>query len=226
MTVHDPSTQRKTAADLSRRLFLWSGVGLSAPLANTVRVKNETVYHFVTPECDVRMTVEFYDGYSSDGFWFSEHRTDRQYCFSRHGEEGRNCLTQFSGSIAIARYRIRSRSHSPDLLILREHVRTNDQDNRFNSRPPFERALEIREGLASDIQAFGYEGDNSPAHATTAQPSEPWFFMRQDLYLASGSAPFLVVHWKHTLSAIRLLDVIPGADPPHQSATVIEEGGR
>ena len=156
------------------------------------------------------MTVEFYDSYSSTGFWFNERRTDRQYCLSGRGDEDHDCLTKFSGSIAIARYQIRSRSHSPGSLTLREQVRTIDQDARLDTRPPFERAMEVRRGFASDIQAFGYEGDRSPSDATGTQPSEPWCFMRQDLYLAQGNAPFLVAHWKHTLSAIRLLDAIPG----------------
>ncbi len=209
--------------DLSRRLFLWSGVSFGAPLANTANVKNETIYHFVTSDCDVRMAVEFYDNYSSGGgFWFEELRTDRQYCLSGNGEEGRNCLSNFSGSIAIARYHIRSRSHSPGSLTLREHIRTIDQDIRLGSRPPFERALEIRGGFASDIQAFGFEEKDPLRHVPVAQPSEPWCFVRQDLYLASASAPFLVVHWKHTLSAIRLLDVILGEQTrliaPHTGA--------
>jgi hypothetical protein len=55
--------------------------------------KNETVYHFVTPECDVRMTVEFYGGYSSEGVCFNERRTNGQYCLSGQGQEGRHYLT-------------------------------------------------------------------------------------------------------------------------------------
>jgi hypothetical protein len=35
--------------------------------------------------------------------------------------------------------------------------------------------------------------------------------MRQDLYLQPSYSPFLVLHWMHTLTAIRLIDVIPVA---------------
>ncbi|MFZ0591668.1 MAG: hypothetical protein WAM39_14475 [Bryobacteraceae bacterium] len=198
--------------DISRRFFLESSAGFAAPVAIQPRPKNEAVYHFATSEYDVRMTVEFHDRYSSNGFHFRERLKNRQFCLSGAGEEGRNCLANFSGSLAIARYHIRPRSKPPSFLTLREHVRTIDQDRRLNERPPFERALEIQGGVASDIQAFGYETEASSRSATADAASfiDPWCFLRQDLYFDMQNAPFLVVHWKHTLSAIRLLDVIPG----------------
>jgi hypothetical protein len=80
----------------------------------------------------------------------------------------------------------------------------------LNERAPYERALALQGGLASDIQAFGYEAkDGSPA-ASNAESHEPWCLFRQDLYFDQQSQPFLVLHWKHTLSAIRVLDLIPG----------------
>ncbi|HEY7303416.1 MAG TPA: hypothetical protein VH601_04855 [Bryobacteraceae bacterium] len=207
---------------LNRRCFLSSGVAFgAAPFAASVRVQNETVYHFATRECDIRMSVEFYDRYSSQGFWFRERRTDARYCLSPDGEKGRACLPNFSGSIAIAQYRIRSRSNSSNLLVLRERVRSIDRDNRVNERPPFERTLDLQGGLASDVQAFGYVPDaSSPDQAGAAQAHEPWCLFRQDLYLDAAGSPFLVVHWKHTLSAIRILDVIPG------DQTQIVDGGK
>ncbi len=87
---------------------------------------------------------------------------------------------------------------------LREYVRTIDHDPRFELRPPFEATLEFRQGVASDIQAFGVEG------ARPAATADPWYYFRQDLYLDARGAPFLVLHWKHALDSIRMLDVIPG----------------
>jgi hypothetical protein len=179
---------------MERRSFLWSAALASAPKAR----QPETVYRIRAAGCDVRMSVEFYDRYASSGFWFGERRTDRAFCLSASGETGRGCLKNFHGSLAIARYHIRPHA------ILREQVRTIDRDGRLGERPPFERTLNVVDGIVSDIQAFGYE-DNGPA----AEGPEPWCFLRQDLYLDAHEAPFLTVHWKHTLSAIRLLDVIP-----------------
>jgi hypothetical protein len=206
----------------NRRCFLWSGIGCGAPVTISAAVKKETVHHFMTRECDVRMSVEFYDRYSSEGFWFDERQTEHTYCLSAGGEEGQNCVTRFSGSIAIARYRIRPRAASPDLPALREHVRTIDRDRRVTDRPAFERTLKLQGGVASDIQAFGYKPDGSSSvEREAAEAHEPWCLFRQDLYLNRASAPFLVVHWKHTLSAIRILDFIPG-----DQTRLIVEGGR
>jgi hypothetical protein len=196
---------------ISRRFFFWSGAGLGAPLAVSPREKNETVYRFSTSECDVQMSVEFYDRYSSKSFWFAEKQANRHFCVSANGQEGGDCLANFSGSLAIARYHIRPRSKPPNFLALREHVRTIDQDSRVSIRPPFDRTIELHGGVASDIQAFGYETDGlPPTGGPAAPPNGPWSLLRQDLYFGGDMMPFLVVHWKHTINAIRLLDVIPG----------------
>ena len=198
---------------LNRRYFLRSGAGLGALPANSGLAKEGTVYHFSTPECDIRMTVEFYNRYSSKGFWFGDRTTGHEFCLSASGERGHNCVANFSGSLAIARYTIRSRFKTPGRIALRESVRTIDRDSRLGPRPPFERTLEIQAGVASDIQAFGYEANASPTvQIPSARAYEPWCLLRQDLYFDGQSAAFLVVHWKHTPRAISLLDVVPGDD--------------
>jgi hypothetical protein len=109
----------------------------------------------------------------------------------------------------VAHYRIRPAAGLRRKAALRERVRTIDQDERLKSRPPFECAIAIRDGIASDIQAFGYE-QQGPGPAQDGNPAGPWCFLRQDLYLDADRSPFLVVHWKHTLNEIRILDLIPG----------------
>jgi hypothetical protein len=37
-----------------------------------------------------------------------------------------------------------------------------------------------------------------------------WYLVRQDMYLNDETPALLVVHWKHMLNLISLLDVIPG----------------
>lgn len=203
--------QMYSRQSLNRRCFLWSGLAFSNQLVSSARVNNETVYHFATRECDVRMTVEFYDRYTSKGFWFEERRTDKQFCLSADGKEGHNCVANFWGSIAVAHYRIRSRFHSPSRFAIRERVRTIDRDSRLGERRPYQRTLQLQAGVATDIQAFGYDsGSSDTGNTEPTQPHEPWCLFRQDLYLDGESAPFLLVHWKHTLSAIRILDLIPG----------------
>jgi hypothetical protein len=172
--------------------------------------RDETMHRFETPEWSVQMTVKFYDRYNSRGFWFTEQQSSRAYCLSGAGEESKNCLDRFSGSLAVAQYLVQPRSTAVHLRALREHVRTIDQDDRLSERAPFERAIELRDGLASDIQVFGYVPEPSAVHQQAAsERNEPWCLLRQDLYFDEQRSPFLVVHWKHTLSAIRILDVVP-----------------
>lgn len=187
---------------MDRRQFLWTPALAAAKL----RKRAETVYRFVTPEYEGRMSVEFIDNYSSHGFWFADRLNSREFCLSAKGEEGRSCLPEFKGAIAIAVYHLRPRPHLRQGLKLRERVRTIDYDSHMNPRPPFEGTLDGKGEIVSDIQAFGYEQDG-PAEPA---PLDPWCLLRQDLYIDGQDAPFLIVHWKHTLSAITLIDVIPG----------------
>ena len=112
------------------------------------------------------------------------------------------------GSIAIVRYRFRSRSPSQMPLTLRERVLTIDHDSRMEPRPPFETVVPLEREAVSDIQAFGYNQDD-PKQAAS-HPNDLWCLLRQDLYLNERAAAFLNVHWKHAVNSISLLDVIPG----------------
>jgi hypothetical protein len=197
-----------------RRSFLRSlaGFGLSTKLGKGEQ-KAETVYRFSTPECDVLMSVEYFARSEIKNFRFRDSLTNRGFCLSENGEEGQGCVQRFAGSIAIAHYTFLSSGHSQPPVTLRERVLTIDQDSRMGARPPFKRALAIEREVVSDIQAFGYNPDNPPGpEASGVAPSSPavWCLLRQDLYLNDQTAAFLIVHWKHTLDFIRLLDVIPG----------------
>ncbi len=113
--------------------------------------------------------------------------------------------------MAIARYRILTHDKPAASLSQREYVRNVDRSDSIPDRPPFERVIETRHGLASDIQVFGYEQLPGQESGPVSQADEVWCLLRQDLSLKDQARPFLVVHWKHTFSAIRILDLIPGA---------------
>jgi len=104
--------------------------------------------------------------------------------------------------MAMARYQFHSR---PVPLNLRERVVTIDQDDRMTPRPPFEREMAVERDVVSDIQAFGYT-----PHDAEARPESVWRLLRQDLYLNDQTAAFLILHWKHTVKLVSLVDVIPG----------------
>jgi hypothetical protein len=195
---------------MKRRSFLWIGAVFATPAIASRPGNRETVYRLAAGDWDVRMAVEFFDNYSSNGFWFRERMAERRFCLSGNGKENVACLPNFIGSVAVARYHIEQHAHSPKPHMLRERVRTIDQDDRIASRPPFERIIELQDGVASDIQAFGYQVDSSSPSREPAASNGPWCLLRQDLYLEGQDSLFLVLHWKHTLNAIRLFDVIPG----------------
>jgi hypothetical protein len=195
---------------LDRRLFLACGLGIINPVISPGS-GTEHVYRFATRHCNVHVRIEFHDRYSSRGFWFSNRSGGAPFCLSSRGEQNRHCLMRFVGSLAIAQYEVHSRSKQYRVSVLREYVRTIDRDERLDPRPPFDRRLELQAGKASDIQAFGYEErDEAPTPEIMAGPVSPWYYFRQDLYLEPETTPFLIIHWKHELTSIRMLDMIPG----------------
>jgi hypothetical protein len=119
-------------------------------------------------------------------------------------------MERFVGSMAIAHYHFRSRLHSGAPVHLRERVLTIDHDRRISPRAAFERVLPIDGTVVSDIQAFGYNADHPQQVTSNAELLAVWYLVRQDLYMNDQATAFLIVHWKHTLNFISLLDVIPG----------------
>ena len=192
--------------DLNRRRFL--GGAATFALISPAAAKHQEAYWFRTSNAEIEMSIEFHDGYISQGFWFGEQMSARRYCLSGSGEEGRNCLAGFRGSLAIARYRVRSRSHPAQEPFLREHVRTIDHDARLPDRPPHGRSMVLKKGVGSDLQAFGYEPTVKDAPLSGGHG--PWYLFRQDLFLEPQRVPFLTLYWKHALASIRVLDLIPG----------------
>jgi hypothetical protein len=194
-----------------RRVFLWSlaGLGLTTQFSNAEK-QSERVHRFLTPECEVRMSVQYFGRSSTDGFRFRDHLTNRAFCLSADGDRDQSCRERFVGSMAIARYEFRSRLHPQLPFNLRERVLTIDHDSRMSPRPPFEKALTVEREVASDIQAFGYSLDDPQQGASAEEPTAVLCLLRQDLYLNDQSNAFLIVHWKHALDFISLVDVIPG----------------
>ena len=209
MMAELPAT-RPTLQNPGRRSLLWSlaGLGLTTKLTTKMwgsEQHSDHVFRFSTPECEVRMLVHYFANTSSDNLRFRDGLTNRAFCLSPNGEEDHACIARFVGAMAIARYDFHSRSHSRTPINLRERVLTIDHDSRMSPRPPFERVLSVEGAAVSDIQAFGYNPGDPNASALPV-----WCLLRQDLYLNAQTSAFLIVHWKHTLASISLVDVIPG----------------
>ena len=194
-----------------RRRFLWSlaTFGLTTRIAKPDE-QSDAAYRILTPVCEVRMSVQHFASSSMRGLRFRDDLLNRSFCLSARGEQDRDCLERFVGSIAIAHYHFRSRRHTTAPLKMRERVLTIDHDSRIRPRAPFERVLAVERAAVSDIQAFGYNTQDAGETASDAGRLAVWYLVRQDLYLNDQTTAFLVVHWKHTLDVISLLDVIPG----------------
>jgi hypothetical protein len=212
-----PQQARTFLATPDRRFFLSWLTSLGTGLVLTKHGlkgenRSEPSYRFRTPECEVRMGVQFLANSSTEGFHFRDRLTNRTFCLSANGREDHGCLERFVGAMAIARYAFRSRGHSVTPLNLRERVLIIDNDSGMSPPPPFERTLAVEREMASDIQAFGYNPDDPQQAAFRTKPPAAWRLLRQDLYLNGQTTAFLIVHWKHTLDVISLVDVIPGDD--------------
>jgi hypothetical protein len=192
--------------EATRRAFLSGAAAMGVmPCAAANKLESR---RFRTPNFEIEMTVEYHDTYSSSGFWFRQEVSGRQFCLSARGEENRRCVAAFRGSLAIAQYRVRPWSPHQATPWLREHVRTVDRDANLRDRPPFERAIELPKGVGSDLQAFGYEAPEAEKESLLHLHG-PWYLFRQDLFLEPPHTPFLTIFWKHALSSIRVLDIIP-----------------
>jgi hypothetical protein len=194
-----------------RRSFLFSFAGFGiAPKSRKSEKNPEPIFRFLTPECEIRMSVQYFDSSALSNLRFRDSLTNRVSCVSSDGKSDPSCLQRFNGSVAVAHYHFRSRvAATAPALRLRELVHTIDQDSRMTPRRPFERALAVERETASDIQAFGYDPVD-PQQAASAKSASLWAILRQDLFLNDQSSAFLTVHWKHTFNLISLVDVIPG----------------
>jgi hypothetical protein len=178
-----PQKTRPLLQKPDRRFFLWSlaSVGLTATTGLSEK-RSEPVYRFLTPVCEVGMSIQYFASSSNNGFRFRDDLTDRTFCLSADGDQDRDCLERFVGSMAIAHYSFRSRHHPVAPLNLRERVLTIDHDSRISPRAPFERVLAVERAVVSDIQAFGYNADDTEQATSDANLLAVWYLVRQDLY--------------------------------------------
>ena len=105
------------------------------------------------------------------------------------------------------RQKVEARSGKKSVTTLREHVQTIGHEAEPDGRASFARAIRHDRGFASDLQAFRYQ---AAPNDSAIGPNGAWFLFRHGLYLDDYAAPFLVVHGKHALAAIHILNVEPG----------------
>jgi hypothetical protein len=197
-----------------RRSFLGTLAALVPITATSPVVKHKASgdpsYRFALPDCEVEMTVKSYGKISTDDLGFIDRVTNQRMCVGEPSAPGQGCVSNFHGALAVAIYHFSSQSPSRMPAKLRERVVTIDHDRRIDPKPPVDEFVVVEESVASDIQAFGYTPDRLSGPLPPPLYVSPWCLMRQDLYLDSQTTPFLILHWKHTIESIQLVDVIPG----------------
>lgn len=193
---------------LTRRT--WMTAAVAVPLTAAAHTRN-IVRRFTigTPTFEIEASVEYRDAVSASSLSFQQGSDSRSFCLSPLGDERQNCVRDFAGSLAFASYHCKPIGRErPICSSLTEVVRLIDRDNAVPDRAPFRRTIALIAGRATDIQVFGMK--QSGVSRGIERASDPaWCLFRQELFWDQETNPFLVLHWKHTLPAIRLLDVAP-----------------
>ncbi|MGA8036584.1 MAG: hypothetical protein WB985_11515 [Candidatus Acidiferrales bacterium] len=196
----------------TRRSFLENLAMLipATTLGTSHKPSSEPSYRFETPDCEVEMSVKSYGKITTDDLGFIDRVTNQRMCAPEPSSKNQTCVSGFRGALAVAIYHFSSKKPSRMPGQLRERVVTIDHDRRIDPKPPVDEFVAVERDVASDIQAFGYTPDRLSGQMPAPLYVSPWCLMRQDLYLDQQTVPFLILHWKHSLESIQLVDVIPG----------------
>src|ERR1700743_2400161 len=92
-------TTRSLSHTPGRRSFLFSFLGFGfAPKSRKAEKNAEPIFRFITPECEIRMSVEYFSGPSASSFRFRDSVTNRAFCLSSDGNENQSCLQRLKRS--------------------------------------------------------------------------------------------------------------------------------
>jgi len=156
----------------------------------------------------MEVDVQFYDGVREAPRFYTNSNGKGPICLSVEGQPcGKSETGNWIGSYAIVHFKLLRQAAGENALTLRERVRVIDQDADLPNRPPFETVVPISDQTASDIELYGY-AENSAGKGQQGD-DRTWRFLRQELFYGNQERPFLILHWKHTVESITLIDAIP-----------------
>ena len=175
-------------------------------------ITRETQVDLHRPEFDLRLTIQFYDNVRQVPWFVTD--SSGETCLSIHG---RSCIQEtttvdrFVGAFAIVHFQVTSKAREQAVLKLRERVRVLDQDVRLPDTGTFEATTACEGRHCSDIQLFGSTEERflqrKPPLSTASDAL--WRLERQELFYGDEPKPFAILHWRHTLYKIILIDMIP-----------------
>jgi hypothetical protein len=153
-------------------------------------------------------TSNFHIGATGISIQFFDHVRGKQpkfisagNCFLGSGDACHEEPGMFIGAFALVHFAITGTKAKT----VHEKVKLIDKEDHLPEKPIFERTAAIKDGIWSDVQLFGYQtavGAGDDDHA--------WLFFRQQLFLDDETTPFLILHWRHNVNEITLIDVIQG----------------
>ena len=182
---------------------------MSFPLMLLVTALSASADEYTFPVTDAVITlqVQFPDPYNGQRLAF--YSGSKQVCLS--AETGfAGCSEHFVGSIALVQYSVQSTGRRKPGKI-REAVHLVGQSEGLPARPMFGKTVKLVNGVASDIQLFGYEEDGRTPEAERVQARagarQLFRRFRQELFLDGERQPFAVLEWVHTVRGIKLARV-------------------
>ena len=163
-------------------------------------------YTFGTEDGSITMKVSFLEPYAGSPLVL--YSGSGKLCFSE--ALGRDdCSERFVGAIALVHFYARNLNGQ---MIrsgkIRERVVLTAKGAGVPDRPVYTKAVDFVNGMATDIQLYGYDESAVPASDRSrvrAQSMALWVQFRQELYWNSEEKPFVIINWRHSIEEIRLI---------------------
>lgn len=161
-------------------------------------------YSFPTRDGVVKLTVDFLPAYT--GTRLAVYSGATEIPLSK--ETGFAATPQrFVGAGALVRYTVAPTGRKSKAKAVRERVVLLGQSEGLPDRPVFHKTVKLVNGVASDLQLFGYDEDALPeSDRAAAREQAKGFYrrFRQELFLDDQREPFAVLEWTHKVDQIAL----------------------
>ena len=173
--------------------------------------RSSAEYRFTAQDNLIAMKVVFFDPYR--GTRLSLYSGGQELCFPvAPGESG--CYERFVGAMALVEFSVRQKDGTrPTGGKIRERVVLIDKSPEVPDRQVFQKVAAVLNGVASDIQLYGYDEARVPEHRRAESRAEVrpyWMRLRQELYWNDEDQPFAAIEWRHSIDEVRLLCVGTG----------------
>lgn len=203
---------QRRACRLLIRIAITLFLGAVALAVNSASTRHTEV-DLERPDWNVHLSIDFYDHVRQAPQFYSGSGSSRM-CWSAEGgpcaPSGRGD-DRWVGAFAIVHFLVKTQTSGSLPPRLRERVRILDHDAQIEDKPVFEKQIVLVDGIGSDIQLFGSREERFIQRKTSFSDASDclWSLLRQELYYGNESTPFAILHWRHSLDQIRLVDVIP-----------------